>query len=299
MRPTSATGARGCGESRPHRDDAVLIASAPAAVGSRSPRPELAADRLRRPGVEIALIPITTTGDRDRTQPFGEIGERGVFVKELEEALLDGRIDVAVHSAKDMTSTDTAGLVVGAYPAARGSARRALRRERAPGRACASGRRRSAAGRSCSRSSRRCRSSRCAATSTRGCASAASAGSMRSCWPRAGSTGSGSAREIGHRFEPEELLPEAGQGALALQVRAGEEALVAAADDAETRRRVEVERALRGRDRRRLPRSGRRVSRRHAARGARRRRGRPLDRAPTRGRSRRRSRASSLAVPPP
>jgi hydroxymethylbilane synthase len=49
--------------------------------------------------------------------------------------------------------------------------------------------------------------------------------------------------EIGRRFDPEELLPEAGQGALAIQVRAGEEELVAALDDAETRRRVEAERA--------------------------------------------------------
>ena len=48
--------------------------------------------------------------------------------------------------------------------------------------------------------------------------------------------------EIGRRFEPDELLPEAGQGALALQVRAGEEELAAAADDEETRRRVEAER---------------------------------------------------------
>src|SRR6187551_1201658 len=91
-------------------------------VGSRGSRlaltqAERAADALRRPGVEIALIPITTAGDRDRTRPFGEIGSRGVFVKELEEALLEGRIDVAVHSAKDMTSTDAAGLAVGAYPA--------------------------------------------------------------------------------------------------------------------------------------------------------------------------------------
>jgi hydroxymethylbilane synthase len=53
----------------------------------------------------------------------------------------------------------------------------------------------------------------------------------------------GLAQEIGKRFEPEELVPEAGQGALALQVRAGENHLVAAADDAETRRRVEAERA--------------------------------------------------------
>ena len=77
----------------------------------------LAADALRdaRPGVEIALVPITTAGDRDRSRPFGEIGARGVFVKELEEALLARSVDVAVHSAKDMTSTDAAGLSFGAY----------------------------------------------------------------------------------------------------------------------------------------------------------------------------------------
>src|SRR5260221_45093 len=53
----------------------------------------------------------------------------------------------------------------------------------------------------------------------------------------------GLAAEIGHRFDPEEMLPEAAQGALALQVRSGDEHLVAAADHGETRRRVEAERA--------------------------------------------------------
>ena len=48
----------------------------------------------------------TTAGDRDRSSPFGQIGERGVFVKEIEEALLAGRIDVAVHSAKDIARRD-------------------------------------------------------------------------------------------------------------------------------------------------------------------------------------------------
>ena len=52
----------------------------------------------------------------------------------------------------------------------------------------------------------------------------------------------GLASEIGRRLEPEEVLPEAGQGALALQVRAGDEELVAAADHEETRRRVSAER---------------------------------------------------------
>src|SRR6476661_10628226 len=89
-------------------------------VGSRGSRLALtqasqAAERLRRPGVDNALVPITTTGDRDRKRPFGEIGARGIFVKEIEEALLAGRIDIAVHSAKDMTSTDTAGLAIGAF----------------------------------------------------------------------------------------------------------------------------------------------------------------------------------------
>ncbi|HET7128226.1 MAG TPA: hydroxymethylbilane synthase, partial [Gaiellaceae bacterium] len=89
-------------------------------IGSRGSRlaltqAEQAAASLRRPGVEIAFVPITTAGDRDRTRPFGQIGDRGVFVKEIEEALLARRIDVAVHSAKDMTSTDTTGLAVGAY----------------------------------------------------------------------------------------------------------------------------------------------------------------------------------------
>ena len=90
-------------------------------VGSRGSRlaltqAALAVERLRAPGLEIALVPMTTAGDRDRTRPFGQIGTRGVFVKELEEALLERRIDVAVHSAKDMTSTDLDGLAVGAYP---------------------------------------------------------------------------------------------------------------------------------------------------------------------------------------
>ena len=89
-------------------------------IGSRGSRlaltqAEVAAVAIRAAGHEVALVPITTAGDRDRKSPFGQIGERGVFVKEIEEDLLAGRIDVTVHSAKDMTSTDTSGLVVGAY----------------------------------------------------------------------------------------------------------------------------------------------------------------------------------------
>jgi hydroxymethylbilane synthase len=216
-------------------------------VGSRGSRlaltqADLAASRLRAPGIELALVPITTAGDRDRTRPFGEIGSRGVFVKELEEALLDGRIDVAVHSAKDMTSTDTEGLVVGAY-LAREDPRDAL---------CgADGLR---PGMRIGTASVRRRAQLLALEPTLSIEPLR--GNIDTRLRKRGERGLdaivlaacgldrlGLAGEIGKRFEPEEMVPEAGQGALALQVRAGEDHLVGAADDGETRRRVEAERA--------------------------------------------------------
>jgi len=165
-----------------------------------------------------------------------------VFVKELEEALLDGRIDAAVHSAKDMTSTDTAGLVVGAY-LPRDDPRDALcgAAEIRPGMriGTASVRRRAqllALDPTLSIEPLRGNiDTRLRKRGERGLDAVV----LAAC----GLDRLGLADEIGRRFDPDELLPEAGQGALALQVRAGEETLVAAADDAETRRRVEAERA--------------------------------------------------------
>jgi hydroxymethylbilane synthase len=216
-------------------------------VGSRGSRlaltqADLAASRLRAPGIELALVPITTAGDRDRTRPFGEIGARGVFVKELEEALLDRRIDVAVHSAKDMTSTDTDGLIVGAY-LEREDPRDALcgADEVRPGMriGTASIRRRAQLlAREPSLSIEPLRGNIDTRLRKRG-ERGLDAIVLAAC----GLERLGLAQEIGKRFEPDELVPEAGQGALALQVRAGENHLVAAADDAETRRRVEAERA--------------------------------------------------------
>jgi hydroxymethylbilane synthase len=216
-------------------------------VGSRGSRlaltqADVAAARLRAPGIEIALIPITTAGDRDRTKPFGEIGSRGVFVKELEEALLEHRIDIAVHSAKDMTATDPDGLVVGAY-LQRDDPRDALVGADAirPGMrvGTASVRRKAqllALEPSLSIEPLRGNiDTRLRKRTERGLDAVV----LAAC----GLDRLGLAREIGKRFEPDELLPEAAQGALALQVREGEAHLVAAADHAETRRRVEAERA--------------------------------------------------------
>jgi len=61
------------------------------------------------PHVEMSLSKITTAGDRDRRTPLDQIGV-AVFVKELEEALLDGRIDIAVHSLKDVPTEIPQGL---------------------------------------------------------------------------------------------------------------------------------------------------------------------------------------------
>jgi hydroxymethylbilane synthase len=216
-------------------------------VGSRGSRlaliqAETAAARLRGPGVEIALVPITTAGDRDRTRPFGEIGERGVFVKELEEALLDRRVDVAVHSAKDMTSTDTEGLAVGAY----------LEREDPRDALCGADAIRAGM--------------RIGTASIRRRAQLLAVEPSLSIEPLRGNVDTrlrkrrergldaivlaacgldrlGLGAEVGKRFAADEIVPEAGQGALALQVRAGEEELVGAADHALTRASVEAERA--------------------------------------------------------
>jgi hydroxymethylbilane synthase len=218
-------------------------------LGSRGSRlaltqAELAADALRAAGgdADVAIVPITTAGDRDRSKPFGEIGARGVFVKEIEEALLAGRIDVAVHSAKDMTSTDTEGLSVGAF----------LRREDPCDALCGAAELRPGM--------------RIGTASVRRRAQLLALEPSLSIEPLRGNVDTrlrkrvergldaivlaaaglerlGLGGEIGRRFRPEELLPEAGQGAVALQVRAGEEALVAALDDADTRARVQAERA--------------------------------------------------------
>ena len=205
---------------------------------------QVVADRLRAANrnLDVALVPITTAGDRDRSRPFGEIGERGVFVKEIEEALLSGRVDVAVHSAKDMTSSAVEGLAIGAF-LERGDPRDAL-----------------------------CGASELRAGMRVGTASVRRKAQLLALEPElrieplrgnidtrlrkrgergldaivlaaAGLVRLGLEGEIGRPFDPDEVVPEAGQGALALQVRRGDEELVAPVDHLETRRRVEAERA--------------------------------------------------------
>jgi hydroxymethylbilane synthase len=68
------------------------------------------------PDVVVEPVIVETTADRQIDVPIDAIGGKGVFVKEVQAAVLDGRADIAVHSAKDMPSTTPAGLVIAAVP---------------------------------------------------------------------------------------------------------------------------------------------------------------------------------------
>src|SRR5205814_2905047 len=76
------------------------------------------ADRLRPPASPrpVELVEIQTTGDRVRDLALTQIGGDGVFTKEIQRALLDGGVDVAVHSLKDLPTVPVGGLVLAAVP---------------------------------------------------------------------------------------------------------------------------------------------------------------------------------------
>lgn len=67
------------------------------------------------PAAAFAIVPIRTTGDRVLDRPLREIGGKGLFTREIEDALLDRRIDIAVHSMKDMPVLQPDGLVIDCY----------------------------------------------------------------------------------------------------------------------------------------------------------------------------------------
>ncbi len=68
--------------------------------------------RQQHPGLQVGLLPLVTEGDRILDRPLATIGGKGLFLKELERALLDGEADLAVHSMKDVPVEMTAGLRV-------------------------------------------------------------------------------------------------------------------------------------------------------------------------------------------
>ena len=72
--------------------------------------------RFRESGSEVEIVEIRTAGDESTTEPVRELGAVGVFTKEIQAALLENRIDLAVHSLKDMPTESVSGLELAAVP---------------------------------------------------------------------------------------------------------------------------------------------------------------------------------------
>jgi hydroxymethylbilane synthase len=207
----------------------------------------LAADMLRSAGLgPVAIVPISTAGDRDRRSAFSELGSRGVFSKDLEEALLAGRIDLAAHSAKDLTTDETDGLSLAAV-LPRADARDAWCGPHAslaavpPGARVGTASMRRGAQLRALRPDLRVESlrgnvdTRLRKRSERGLDGVV----LAAC----GLDRLGLAHEIGFRVAVEQMLPETGQGFLALQARSEDAGSLAGVGDAEAAAVLRAERA--------------------------------------------------------
>lgn len=206
----------------------------------------LAAAALAAHGIESEVVVVATRGDQAQATPLGELGP-GAFASALEEQLLAGAIDVAVHSAKDLTGDQPDGLELAAF-LPRADPRDAwcgpadaLDAIPQGARVGTSSLRRIAALRGLRpdvepvpiRGNVQTRLDHRAASGLDGVVLAA-----------CGLERIGLADEIGFRFDVDELVPESGQGAIALQARVGDGGLLAAVDDLETRAAVTSERAV-------------------------------------------------------
>jgi hydroxymethylbilane synthase len=196
-------------------------------------------------GIEVQTIVVDTAGDRRTDVPIWELGGRGVFVKEVQAAVLDGRADFAVHSAKDLPSTTPDGLTIAAVPE-RADARDALVGERfdslPPGARIATGSVR-----------RRAQLAWLRPDLT----FAGLRGNMDTRLSKAGDFAAivvaaaaldrlGRTPEITDVLPPGLLVPQVGQGALAVECRAGDGATLealASIEHAPSRRAVDAERA--------------------------------------------------------
>ena len=94
----------------------LIFATRPSALARWQTARVIQLLQAAHPGLECREHIITTTGDRVIDRPLPEIGGKGLFTAELEDALLSGKVDAAVHSLKDLPVEDTPGLAIGAIP---------------------------------------------------------------------------------------------------------------------------------------------------------------------------------------
>ncbi len=197
------------------------------------------------PRISTEIVTIDTAADRRLDVPVWEMGGKGVFVKEVQAAVLDGRADIAVHSAKDLPSVTPPGLVLAAVPE-RGDARDAL---------VGSSLDALAVGATVATGSLRRRVQ--LADRRPDLSFAGLRGNMARRLEQAPAFGAvvvaavalqrlGLARRAGEVLAPWAVLPQVGQGALAVECRADDEdrrELLRAVEHGPSRRRVDTERA--------------------------------------------------------
>lgn len=202
--------------------------------------------RAYDPDCDIEFVSLTTSADRDLSLPIAQIGGKGVFAKEIQQAVLEGRADIAVHSAKDLPAATIDGLALAAVPK-RGDARDALAGSTLAG---------------------------LAPGSTVGTGSARRAAQLRALRPDLSIVGLrgniakrlsrigeldaivvavaalerlGLQSHLGEVFDIETFVPQVAQGALAIECRSADEQTIAsvhAVEDAASRLCVDAERAF-------------------------------------------------------
>ena len=198
------------------------------------------------PGLTVELVPVDTEGDQRLDVPISAIGGKGVFAKEVQAAVLDGRADLAVHSAKDLPAVTVDGLVLASVPE-RGDSRDALvgatLADLPHGATVASGSQRRRAQLARLRPDlvftelRGNMASRLSKVPEGGAIVVAAAAFQRL----------GLEAHLAQVFGVDERIPQVGQGALAIEAREGDDAtraLLAAVEHRPTRRRVDAERAF-------------------------------------------------------
>lgn len=206
--------------------------------------------RAREPGLEVVLRELMTRGDRILEVPLAQVGGKGLFVKEIEDALLTGEAEIAVHSMKDLPALVAGGLVIAAVPV-REDPRDALcsPRWKTLG-ALPKGAR---VGTSSLRRSAQLKALRpdLQTEVVRGNVQTrldkASQGLDAVVLAYAGLKRLGLDGHATQVFSPEEMLPAVAQGALALESRADDAVTLrrlAALDDATTRHQIEAERGF-------------------------------------------------------
>ena len=207
---------------------------------------ELVADLLTAGGSAVEMVLVETSGDRRADLEIWQLGGRGVFVKEVQVAVLEGRADVAVHSAKDLPSKTPPGLVLAAVPE-RGDARDALVGRRLdalqPGALVATGSVRRRAQLAWLRPDLTFAGIRGNVGTRLDAAAEFDAVVLAA----AGLDRLGQQGRIAEYLDPRVVVPQVGQGALALECRADDAAtreLLAGAEHAPSRAAVDAERSF-------------------------------------------------------